>query len=493
MLRRDIATLLLASAAGAALPRQSQAQSSCPSLLVPGADAPNYPQTYAEFHAQPQVVPSNQAYPPGSVLRYGADPCGVTSSDAAFNQALRCNALVFDDFPGGGTYIAANPITFQRDGQILKGQGFGEGDTSCGTCIKWVGTGPGPLISFSDGTKNYDDCVLEGFFLDGAGTANIGVELYNDSITGGNWRNTIRKCSIWNITAGTNASAIYGGLLDAAPSFANDAMLEGVFISNTARGISGNGAVYRLIACSIAACSDAGIHTGPGSFWNADGCVFSSNNRDFDGSNIQQFTATGCWFENSAVGIYRAATAHSLCLTGCFLHTFDTTAMMDFGDAAGYHMLNGNYIPAGTRSQNIINVNSSAVGAAIGQAIPMFYSGTGAEVPLILPAAQTGTGAVRSVSATLTSGQQLVLSLGRGTFFVGVDIWWTQSGNVRSQATYSAFLFDGDNEAVIPIASHTGSGGAQSYTLVPSVNSLTLTYTGSQTVSAYLSGAGVVG
>jgi hypothetical protein len=227
--------------------------------------------------------------------------------------------------------------------------------------------------------------------------------------------------------------------------------------------------------------------------WDAQGCVFTTNNRDFDGSSIHQFTATGCWFENSSLGIYRAAGAHSVAFTGWYLNTFNTSVMMDFGDAAGYHFLGGNFCPSDTKSLNIVNVNPTATGEVIGQSIPMSYAGTGANVPLILPAAQTGTGAVRSVSGTLSPGQQLILRTGRGTFFVGVDIWWTQSANVRSQATYSAFLFDGDNEGVVQIASRTGSGGGQSYTLAPSANGLTLTYTGSQTVNAFISASGVIG
>ena len=486
MLRRELSKVLVASAGGAlVLASRARAQS------CSGSATPNYPTTGAETAAG--ITPTCTGYPPGSVLRYGADPTGASDSHVAFNNALKCNARVFDDYPGGGRYIITGTIQLQRTGQILQGQGYGESASLSGTSVKYTGSSGGIMLSFSNGSQNLNDCVLDGFFFDGNSLANMGLQLYNDSITGGSWRNTVRNCAVWNVTAGTNPTAVYFGLLDAAPSFANDSVLDGVWINNTARGFSGRGAIYRMRGCSVLACSDAAIHAEQGSVWDAQACVFSTNNRDFDGSNIQQFTASGCWFENSTLGIYRAASAHSVAFTGCFLHTFDTSLMMDFGDAAGYHFLGGNFIPTGTKSLAIVNVNPTATGEVIGQGIPMSYAGTGANVPLILPAAQTGTGAVRSASGTLSPGQQLILSTGRGTFLVGVDIWWPQSANVRSQATYSAFLFDGDNEGVVPIASRTGSGGGQSYTLTPSTNGLTLTNTGSQTVNAFISASGVIG
>jgi hypothetical protein len=417
----------------------------------------------------------------------------VSDSHVAFNNALKCNAHVFDDYPGGGRYVITGTIQFQRTGQTLQGQGYGESASLSGSSIKYTGSSGGVMLSFSNGSQNFSDCGLDGIFLDGNNLANIGIQLYNNGITGGNWRNAVRNCAIWNVTAGTSPTAIYFGLHGSAPSFANDPILDAVFINNTARGLAGNGAIYRLRGCTLLACSDAAIHAEDGSVWDAQSCVFSTNNRDFDGTNIQQFTASACWFENSTAGIYRAARAHSVAFTGCRLHTFDTSLMMDFGDAAGYHFLGGNYLAPGTSSLTIVNVNPTATGSVVGQGVQLIYAGSGANVPLDLPPVQTGTGAVRSASATLSPGQQLVLSTGRGTFLIGVDIWWTLSANVRSQATYSAFLFDGDNEGVVQIASRTGSGGGQSYILAPSTNGLTLTYTGGQTVNAFISASGVTG
>ena len=136
MERRDIARFLVAStsvAGAAALLRPATAQAqSCT-----GSASPNYPVTSAENAAG--VVPSCTGYPPGSLLRYGADPTNGTPSEAAFNRALQCNARVFDDYPGGGRYVIAGTIQFQRTGQMLQGQGYGESTGTAGTSIQYIG------------------------------------------------------------------------------------------------------------------------------------------------------------------------------------------------------------------------------------------------------------------------------------------------------------------------------------------------------------------
>lgn len=68
-----------------------------------------YPQSAAELAAS--VTPSNYAYPPGNVLRYGADPTGASSSQSAFTFAVAVAV-----FGGGvvyaptGTYKLVSPV-----------------------------------------------------------------------------------------------------------------------------------------------------------------------------------------------------------------------------------------------------------------------------------------------------------------------------------------------------------------------------------------------
>jgi hypothetical protein len=51
------------------------------------------------------VVPTNYAYFPGNVLRYGADPTGVADSTSAFNKAATCGYRVLAP---KGTYLVTN-------------------------------------------------------------------------------------------------------------------------------------------------------------------------------------------------------------------------------------------------------------------------------------------------------------------------------------------------------------------------------------------------
>ena len=80
--RRDISRAIIGVAAGSALlPRQVEAQT-C-------TTGPCYPETYAETHANltPPFAP-NTAYPPGNLLRYGADNTGSKPSDNALAYAI---------------------------------------------------------------------------------------------------------------------------------------------------------------------------------------------------------------------------------------------------------------------------------------------------------------------------------------------------------------------------------------------------------------------
>ena len=83
-----------------------------------------YPQTAQELAAS--VTPTNYIYPPGNVLRYGADPSGALDATAAFNQATfsttpySLTGLLSDVFVPPGTYLI-NGTVYVRKGQRLHG------------------------------------------------------------------------------------------------------------------------------------------------------------------------------------------------------------------------------------------------------------------------------------------------------------------------------------------------------------------------------------
>lgn len=83
------------------------------------------PQTAAEITAG--VASVNFIYPPGDVRRYGADPTGVLDSVPAFQTAIACNAVVFDGYPGGGSYVFNSSVVLPiTNGPLtIRGQGKG--------------------------------------------------------------------------------------------------------------------------------------------------------------------------------------------------------------------------------------------------------------------------------------------------------------------------------------------------------------------------------
>ena len=83
-----------------------------------------WPQTAGELAVS--VTPSNYAYMPGNVLRYGADPTGATDSTTAFSNACASEKVVY--VPGvetsTGFYSIANAISLGFADQIVYGDGM---------------------------------------------------------------------------------------------------------------------------------------------------------------------------------------------------------------------------------------------------------------------------------------------------------------------------------------------------------------------------------
>jgi hypothetical protein len=98
MHRRDISKALFATAAAStAVARQTEAQTST---------AHWYPRTAVESAAG--VTPTNYAYMPGNVLRYGADPTGAANSTTAFTNAVATNSTAI--VPAGTYLLSTTPI-----------------------------------------------------------------------------------------------------------------------------------------------------------------------------------------------------------------------------------------------------------------------------------------------------------------------------------------------------------------------------------------------
>jgi hypothetical protein len=100
MLRREIAKNLFMAAAGGALASQPATAQVC--------SAPCYPQT--AFEAARGVTPTNTAFPPFNVWRYGADPSGTADSRSAIQTAINLAQAAFALTPYGD----AGPVFIPR-------------------------------------------------------------------------------------------------------------------------------------------------------------------------------------------------------------------------------------------------------------------------------------------------------------------------------------------------------------------------------------------
>jgi hypothetical protein len=107
-----------------------------------------YDRTAAEIAEN--ITPVDYSHPPGSYLRYDADPLGLADSSAAIANAIKANAYVFDDYPGGGTYLLNSEVTFTRFPVRIEGQARSIPNAVGGTRFRLAasaGAGKGSLHS----------------------------------------------------------------------------------------------------------------------------------------------------------------------------------------------------------------------------------------------------------------------------------------------------------------------------------------------------------
>jgi hypothetical protein len=196
MQRRDVSRALILSAAGAGLlaSRGAQAQSCA---------TPCYPQTPAETFAG--VTPTDTSYPPGNVLRYGADPGGNVDSAVAVNRAISANTVVF--FPAG-YYLIGSTINLAGD-KTLVGE---RGGTQSAQAVTINHTGASGSLFSCTSTEFGGVCISNFKIVGGNGSVaiynrrpqslfeNLYLEPYNgggielDEGTQGSWGCTIRNC-----------------------------------------------------------------------------------------------------------------------------------------------------------------------------------------------------------------------------------------------------------------------------------------------------------
>jgi len=97
---------------------------------------------------------------PGSLLRYGADPTGVADSSAALTNAIASNnSTVFDNYPGGGTYLF-NATVAIRSNLLIQGASKDINGSGRGT-VFLIGSAIGSNNSFLHATAFISDFNVE--------------------------------------------------------------------------------------------------------------------------------------------------------------------------------------------------------------------------------------------------------------------------------------------------------------------------------------------
>ncbi len=129
-----------------------------------------WPQTSAELAAG--VTPSNYAYAPGNVLRYGADPTGTNSSSVAFTAS--CDVAMAGT-PHGYVYIPAGLYLIPSPGLTWTNQ----------QNIRIYGDGPAQSLLIGD-TANGNYTILTISADTGHGTTGINLNLSNFGILSNN-------------------------------------------------------------------------------------------------------------------------------------------------------------------------------------------------------------------------------------------------------------------------------------------------------------------
>lgn len=95
------------------------------------------PNDRTEAEVAASVTPTNYAYPPGDVRRYGADPAGVVDSASAFNQAILANSYIY--IPPG-TYLIASKITIVGN-KVITGPNSGTNSNQTASIIDAIPAG----------------------------------------------------------------------------------------------------------------------------------------------------------------------------------------------------------------------------------------------------------------------------------------------------------------------------------------------------------------
>ncbi len=120
------------------------------------------------------VAPTNKSWPPGSLMRYGADPTGVADSHTALLNACKCNSEVFDDWPGGGSYLFNSETVIPNFPLTIRGQAA----LSVGNSVVLNGT----LFKLATAAGAGAACIRATAFISGLNINHVGFAFQSNNL-----------------------------------------------------------------------------------------------------------------------------------------------------------------------------------------------------------------------------------------------------------------------------------------------------------------------
>lgn len=185
------------------------------------------------------VTPVNYAYAPGALRRYGADPTGVADSHTALLNACKCNSDVFDDYPGGGTYLFNSETVLPNYPIKIRGQTRGQISNSVGNV--------GSIFKLATAAGAGAACLRTNAVTVGVNIQDIGFafQTLNSGQIGVRFTNDLRNSSIFRcefIGGGAAGTTVIGIQFDGATVFTGDVVIQGCFFNGLIKGIYLQGA-----------------------------------------------------------------------------------------------------------------------------------------------------------------------------------------------------------------------------------------------------------
>jgi len=241
-----------------------------------------YPQTSSEISAG--VTPTNYLYPPGNVLRYGADPTGVTDSTNNIQNAL--NSLTSGStltIPAGIYVVSSltasvNNILITGSGTLKKKSGVDgiilnvNGNNVNIENLQFDGTATQLTSNSYNNTiivLNGNDCIVQNCYINGSWGNGIAI--------GGSARNLINGNTVLNV----QSNSIFGGGLGTNNNIVSNNYCSGttyqdvIFFTASPNSTSTTNRIYNNIITGniIVNSNDSGIEAGI----HADNTIISNN------------------------------------------------------------------------------------------------------------------------------------------------------------------------------------------------------------------------